>query len=256
MTETAARRPKERSPAYPAINLETAIMRSRQLHEKERHYATPVTTIAKLWGYKSLNGPAAQTIAALKKYGLMEDEGSGEQRRAKVTELALNIIGHPDPGLRQASVREAALRPAINRELWTEYGNELPSDSSLRWYLIHDRGFTETGASEFLPVYRATIAFARLADEAEAGTPDESADSNSREDEPPAPASKAHLQGQSRDAGSSDVARYPIPLIGGGSITVEGPFPVSERDWTQFMAVLGVMKAGLVLAARPSEEEE
>jgi len=31
-----------------------------------------------------------------------------------------------------------------------------------------------------------------------------------------------------------------------GAITVEGEFPITERDWSQFMTVLGAMKPGLV----------
>ena len=157
---TTAKRPKGRSPLYPAINLETALQRARQLYEKERLHPTPVTTIVTHWKYRSLNGPAAQTLAALKKYGLIEDEGTGEQRKARLSALADAILSHPEEEKRKAGIREAALRPAMHRELWDKYHVDLPSDSNLRWELTHDRGFTETGATEFIRVYKATVQFA------------------------------------------------------------------------------------------------
>src|ERR1700733_4242727 len=112
-TEVGAstKRAKGRSPLYPSINLETAIQRVRQLYEKERQHPTAVGTIVAHWRYKSLNGPAAQTLAALKKYGLLEDEGSGENRKARISALADVIVAHPDEGMRMAAIREAALKP-------------------------------------------------------------------------------------------------------------------------------------------------
>src|ERR1700736_3830256 len=79
------RKPRGRSPSYPAINLETAIQRARVLWETERQHAASVDTIVKHWGYKSLNGPAALSLAALKKFGLVEDEGAGPARTARLT---------------------------------------------------------------------------------------------------------------------------------------------------------------------------
>src|SRR6266566_2450697 len=162
---TPAKKPKGRSPAYPSINLETAIQRARQLYDKERHYLTPMSTIASHWGYRSLNGAAVGAIAALKKYGLLDQEGAGQDRKAKLSELADVILVHPDEVKRKAAIREAALRPPTHREMWEKYHNHLPSEQNLLWELTRDRGFTETGAKEFIPIYRATIAFAQLEDD-------------------------------------------------------------------------------------------
>jgi hypothetical protein len=243
-------RPKGRSPAYPAIPLETAIQRARQLHEKERTYATPVATVAAHWGYSSMNGAALGAIAALKKYGLLDYEGSGDQRKAKLSQLAEVILQHPDDAVRRNAVAEAALRPALHRELWDKYGDQLPSDSNLRWELTHDRGFTETGASEFIPIYRATIAFGQLASFQPPSA-----------DEPPDgdPAAEDTLEGSERSGASTEgkgsqsgspsfpgTRSYPIRLISGGEIAVEGAFPIAEDDWDHFIRVLNAMKPGLV----------
>lgn len=254
---TSARKPKGRSPAYPAISLETAIQRARQLYEKNRHYATPVTMIASYWGYRSLNGPAAQTIAALKKYGLMEDEGASDDRKARLTRLADVILMSPDEASKKEAIREAALRPAMHQEMWDKYGNHLPTDDSLLWELTRDRGFTETGATEFLREYRATIAFAQLGsghpaleppvtDDAALEAEDAPAGDDGRRGEPERPSTQ-----QRRQAGEA-AKSYAIPLIDNGSIEVQGQFPITERDWKQFIDVLTVMKPGLV-AVSPDE---
>jgi hypothetical protein len=241
-------RPKSRSPAYPSINLETAIQRARLLHDKERTYPTPIATVAAHWSYSSLNGAALGAIAALKKYGLLDDEGSGNQRKAKLSQLAEVILVHPDDAVRRTAIAEAALRPSVHRELWEKYHDQLPSDSSLRWELTHDRGFTETGAAEFIPVYRATISFAQLASyqpgSSEETPTDDDPVTSENVDDPDRSGAQTERRGS--QSGLTATRSYAVPLIGGGVITVEGAFRITEDDWDHFMRVLNAMKPGLV----------
>jgi hypothetical protein len=245
----ATKRPKGRSPLYPSINLETAIQRARQLHDKERRHATPVATIASHGNYKSLNGPAAQALAALKKYGLTEEEGTGDDRKARLSTLADVILVHPDEALRRNAIQEAALKPAMHRELWEKYKQDLPSDSNLHWELTHDRGFTETGASEFIPVYRATVAFAQLASHVPdpLDDPDEQEDAERQDHQTGDDDSRTYLQsGRKAHDKRTTTKSWAIPLIDSAAITIEGAFPITERDWQQFKVVLEVMKPALV----------
>jgi hypothetical protein len=247
---TPARRPTRRSPSYPAINLETAIRRAREIYAREREYSTSVQTIAAHWGYKSLNGPAHLTLAALKKFGLMTDEGKASARRARLTDLAVDILEHPDDRVREEAIKQAALSPAIYRELWEKYGDAPPSDVNLRWILTRERGFSETGAAEFIPRYKETVAFAKL-DFSDA-LPTQVAGSEDQggrafdEDDPEPPAGR---RSNVRDPG---VTSYNIPIFDGRVVIVEGQFPLSEEDWNQFMTVLSVYKPALV--ARPRED--
>jgi hypothetical protein len=245
-----AKRQTGRSPSYPAINLETAIQRARQLHEKDRQLLTPVAAVVQHWGYKSFNGPASLTLAALKKFGLLEDEGSGDTRRARVSDLAVEILRNPDEQARRAAIQRAALNPPIHVELWEKYGSALPSDLNLHWELTRDRGFTETGAKEFISEYRATIAFAQLGvgatvmpQTAKVSEFEHDDDDAMDGDETP-PSSRGRLWRPRRT--SETAAVYTIPLAGRAPLTVEGEFPITEQDWTQFMAVLNAMKPGLV----------
>lgn len=256
--QTEARRPKGRSPSYPAINLEVAVQRARELYERDRQHAVPVVTAVKRWGYKSLNGPAAQALAALKKFGLAEDEGTGDARRVRVADLAVEILANPDPGARRAAIQEAALRPAIHREMWAEFGPDLPSDEALRWELTRERSFTETGAAEFIRSYKATVAFAHLAagrvepvqvavQDTVQGSIQDVVQDEANDDKPSHMDSFPATFAPSKPMQTSASSRaFPIPLIGGGIVTVEGDFPLSEQDWSHFITVLNAMKPGLV----------
>lgn len=252
--ETEARRPKGRSPSYPAINLELAVQRARELYEKDRQHSTPATAAAKRWGYKSLNGPAAQVLAALKKYGLAEDEGVGDARRVRVTDLAVDILANPEPAARRAAIEKAALRPAIHREMWEEFGTGLPSDETLRWELTRERSFTETGATEFIRSYKATVAFAQLPNKRVTSAQEPAQDlvqisvQDVTDDDEPGQTDvlPTNVAASRSTPPSADSKAFPIPLIEGGIVTVEGNFPLSERDWSHFITVLDAMKPGLV----------
>lgn len=39
---------------------------------------------------------------------------------------------------------------------------------------------------------------------------------------------------------------YAIPVSAGIDVAIEGPFPLTEEQWTQLLAVLSVLKPGLV----------
>jgi len=155
---------KGRSPSYPGIPLGEALDRARVVYDRDGKHAAPVNDIIRNWGYHPKSGLGTVTLAALKKFGLLEDEGSGDNRLAKLTGLALDIIldERPDSLDRDECIRRAAMNPTIHAELWREYGGTLPSESTLRHKLVREREFTETGAREFIQEFKATIAFAKL----------------------------------------------------------------------------------------------
>jgi hypothetical protein len=220
----------------------------RELYERERQHPTAVETIVRHWGYKSMSGPANLSLAALKKFGLLTDEGRGSERRGRLTHLAVDIIANPDPTVRTNAIKQAALLPSMHQELWGKYQNSLPSDAKLRWELEGQRGFTPRGAEDFIRQYKQTVAFAQL-DSDDQTTLAATSDSEDEEvivgqDEP------AQRQSFARPIDNS-AARFPIPIFNGKIVVVEGEFPLSEEDWNQFMTVLGVMKPALVV--RPAQ---
>lgn len=152
----------------------------------------------------------------------------------------------------------AALLPPIHADLWKEYGANLPSDESLRYRLVGQRGFTETGFRDFIKEYRETISFAQMTsgfpseepEQAEAAVPERVAPAFSQTGaDAPTRAAQPKVS-----RGTPSGLMLPIPLVGGYAVTLEGEFPVSEAAWLHFMAVLAALKPGLVTATVEGDE--
>lgn len=262
------KRPRGRSPAYPAISLEKAIQRVRQLYAREKQFDIRVYLLPEIWGYTSLNGPAGLTISALKKFGLVVDEGAKDERRITVTDSAVRILNHPSSDARAEAIKDAALLPPVHRELWDTYGASLPSDANLEWRLTRERGFTETGAKEFIREWRETMEFAGLNEPIQPNAEIETLESVGEDDEleqlqtqvaeplivPPSSLLVDSGQAQTDSQPHKDVRpapsvqSYPIPIAlrGRPPVVISGAFPLSEPEWVQFKAVLEAMRPVLV----------
>jgi hypothetical protein len=159
------KRKRMRSPAYPYVNLETAIKRAREFYDKEQRNAAPLKVAVKHWAYEEKSSGGSQTAAALISFGLMTDEGTGEKRRVKLTDTALRILldSRPDSEDRAQAIRIAALTPKIHGEIWKKWGSTLPSDSTLKHTLILDwkPPFNPASVDGFIKEYKDTIAFAK-----------------------------------------------------------------------------------------------
>ena len=247
MTEvqSSERRPRKRSPSYPAINLEQAIARAADIWRVEHDYAAPLATVFTLWGYKSTTGNANLVVAALRNFGLIQYEGSGDARKVQVTPFAIEILDHPQQAHRKEAIKRAALSPAIHRELWERFGSKLPSDDSLRWELERERDFSHNGATEFIREYRQTLAFAGLTEGDKVG-PQESDEVHKEEEVREIPPILDTQPRRKRMTPPSGTRVYAVPVRAGTDVEVEGPFPLTEDEWTQFMLILNAMKGSLV----------
>ena len=258
MADASSHKPKKgRSPSYPGINLETAIGRARTVYDAEGRHAAPVGVITKHWGYSApTTGGAAVSYAALRKFGLLIDEGSGNDRQAKLTDLALEILLNPDATSRLDAIRRAAMKPPIHAELWDIYDGQLPSDDSLRYELVRNRGFTESGAAEFIREFRDTISFAQLV---AGGTVDIYANVDHA----------SHGETRAETLGSGDspqpdqldprriqsVTSVPIMLPSGAQLKIEGKFPIAETDFDYMLkTVLPALKPGWTAVQQPEDE--
>lgn len=254
------KRPLTRSPNYPAIDIGKAIDRVRTLYGIERQHSMSATQAVKHWGYSTLNSPGGGQLAALARFGLIEDEGTKDDRKVRVTDLAVKILEHPDPVERDAGVRDAAMLPAVHQDMWQKYGADLPSEDNLRWFLTRERGFSENGAKDFLKEYRATIDFAKLdsepsvvstaaASDAEPGTPDPAI----------APSARAEAPVALPQLGPPSPGQMPpisFPLASGKIVSVSGLGDLSEAEWAQFMAVLNALKPSLVRSVTTASETD
>jgi hypothetical protein len=150
---------KVRSPSFPFISLPEALHRARELYDAERRNLVHPDVAVAHWGYSPRSSGGKQTIAALRAYGLLEDV-RGDLR---LTDRAQHIlVREPGTAGRSDLLRQAALSPPVFSRLWERYGADLPSDKSLRSYLVLELKFNENAVGDLLRSYRETLAFAEL----------------------------------------------------------------------------------------------
>jgi hypothetical protein len=160
------KRTRTRSPAYPYINLETAIKRAKMFYEREGRNAAPVTVASKHWGMEPKSSAGAQIVAALISFGLMQDEGTGDKRKVKLSQSALKILldVRPDSVERATVVKQAALSPKIHQAIFSRWGAGGISDDNLRHALIveWEPPFNENTVDGFIREYNDTMRFAKV----------------------------------------------------------------------------------------------
>jgi hypothetical protein len=159
-----------RSPPYPTMSLEKAIEKARQLREVAKGYTVPLISASKAWGFSEKSSSTTTVAAALNQYGLVADEGSRDDRRVGLSQLADTIIMdvRPTSVERDAAIREAALSPKVFKELWERFQTAEVDTHTLIYELTLGRKksnrapFSEAAAAELARIYRETIAFARF----------------------------------------------------------------------------------------------
>ncbi len=158
--------PRHRSPAYPAISLRKALERARQFYAVQKQHPAPVEAAVGIWEFAAKSSGGAQTIAALKQYGLMSETDERGKRKVQLSERALRIIRderEPSPE-RDEAIRQAALLPKIYAEMWDKWNVDLPADATMRLFLIHDKSYNEASVADLITTYKDTIALAKLAE--------------------------------------------------------------------------------------------
>ena len=259
-TETSKENDKTRtrSPAYPAIGLENAIVKARQLYDAEDQRFTNLEAVAAHWETLPTNSAFQVTIAALKQFGLLIDEGSKEMRRVKLTPLAMDILIHPEGSAKQIeAIRIAALTPKIHRELWEKYSAKLPSDVSIRVYLLREREeglFNKNHVDAFIAQFKETIIFAKMSvSDTLPPADDKNAWSTSWVKEDTEMKTKTNEQLPTREEQSSPrppgpkMRELPVTLPSSLEIAVfRFPVPMTETDYKTLVNSLEAMKGTLV----------
>jgi len=143
-----------RSPNFPIFGLARAIDRARAIFEKEQQLAAPREVLAKHLGYSGYNGKSAKVLSALGKYGLLETAKGGTTFR--LSDRAMRILFPKSEADKQAAINEAALGPAIFREINGEWEGGSPSDESLANYLLRN-GYSQAAVSPVIAAYRETM---------------------------------------------------------------------------------------------------
>lgn len=149
---------RTRSPRYPIIAIDEALTKTKAIYDKDRRAFTTFAAVLEHMGYKvkeKRGGRSARIVASLGQYGLLESSGG----KYRVSEKAFRIIELPDEAPERANlIKEAALSPAMIAKVLKHYRGELPSDTTLRSYLVLEEKFNRDSAEEFVKVLRRTIA--------------------------------------------------------------------------------------------------
>ena len=244
------KRSRDRSPAYPAIDLETAIERARQIKVPEGRRFCRIESILTYWKYASKSGIVMGALSALIKFGLLETKGSGADRQFKITDLAWNILIDPreDAPERDAAIREAALNPVIHRKLWDKYEGHLPPDVSLRLDLLKEENFSESGVNDFISEFKRTISFAKL-EESDTLTRHEEDKSSFLKDAmeefmpfPKPTESSPPSSGRGPNTSELPAQEFKLALSEGQFAYIKVPHSLKESDWEKIDGLLKILK--------------
>lgn len=163
-TENGAGR-QGRSPNFPYVNLTVALQRAQQLYESSRGNPVRLRDAATDWGLSPTSSGTQRVAAALLAFGLLNDEGSGEDRRLRLSQAAMRILDDTRPGVRESHLRDAALRPQVIREYYMKWRNRRPADSHAISQLKFDSGFNDESARIFLRVFDDALSYVPAQDE-------------------------------------------------------------------------------------------
>lgn len=243
---------KERSPSFPFISLKKAIDRAEAFANSHGKAAARLVAVGPTWGYAEKSSGLLQTVAALKQYGLIEDFGSGAERKVQLTELAWRILKDMRPGAREQAIGEAVLKPRLMQEYIAHWIPDRPSDAHCISELTLDRGFTEASAKAFLKVFDENASFANLKNSDSL--------SPSLENEETIPA--FHKQDTGKDMQQRYAPQSISPVVGPnraifplaeGTAILELPIGLSQESKEDLEAWFDLM---LKRASRPAKTEE
>jgi hypothetical protein len=245
---------RARSWSYPAFSLQEAVAKARVLWEKENGNWIPVPVASEHWKFSAKSSSGIRAVAALAHYGLIEDMGSKESRKIRLSSRAKTILLAPPERAadKDKALREAALTPKAYDSLWRKHGGKLPSDSALTYDLQQDRGINPEVIKDFIKDFRATVAFAKLAESPTLGTEEGATDQDPEHEALGSERGQALQKPKGKGAPMPETQRaegqamdFPIPLLSGGFATLRLPVPLSKAEYTHFKSFLSAMLSGM-----------
>ena len=234
-------RGRVRSPSFPFISLVKALARATAMEERHKTFATSRRALAETWGQKDTSSSFLQTVSALKAFGLIADEGTGGDRRFRLTDLARRILLDAREELRDSAVKEAATKPPLLKEFQERWSNGRPSDEHCISELQLDHGFNRNTAANFLKVFDETFRF--LGD---SPSDSESESSELAETGGSSDASTANHEGRPRPR--QRVRRGEVPgmkedvfTLAEGDAVLQWPTTISQESYVDLKDWLGLM---------------
>lgn len=141
-----------RSPNCPQISFTEAATKGRKVYEKEHTHPAPKAAVAEDLGYSGINGRALSIIGALRQYGILEGPSEG----LRITDDAVAFFELEEGATRDEALYRMVFAPPFFESLRQQFGDSLPSESTLKHHLIRD-GFLPKAADEVIGVYRENL---------------------------------------------------------------------------------------------------
>lgn len=249
--EVSTKKKRVRSPAYPYLDLESAIEKARIIYAVAAHYDVSDHLIFQGWEVSPTSSKAPRTLSALCDYGLLQlvndEKSDGKERRFKLTSWALEIIRDKRPisPERDQLLQKAALTPALYSELWDKYESNIPSDEFLEHELIAVRNYNEKAVPKISRDFKNTMIFAKLIEPTQEPTlnSDQSNDSETHTVAEPAeedsPRSSTGSAPEKTSPISSDSSMFTLSLpLSSGTGTLSVPQPLTPEDFSRLKILL------------------
>ena len=235
---------RHRSPEHPAFGLREAIEKARVLYRAEHFNYASVATALEHWGYKPKSGSGLRLIAALGHFGLLEEEGTGDARKVKLSDRGkVIVLKNPGDPEWDRAVHKAALAPSIYLKLWEEWsGNgRLPSAQTMTFDLNLKWGFNPNAIESFISDFKGSLEFAKILDGDILGgeledDPNTETEDHDEADQPPkkgrVPTMEVTTE-KNRVRQKPEVLDFSIPLRGAAMAVLSIPVPLSSHNFTQ-----------------------
>jgi hypothetical protein len=253
---------KHRSPAYPFVSLPAAVERAKVLYHAIKKNSVSIDTVQENLGFDKGSSQGSRIIAALKSYGLLDDEdGAGQYRKLRLTSdgLRLFLLDEGDRD-RAALIRSCAVRPKIYSDIIERWPEDLPPDSEIRKFLTVDRDFNPDSVDVLIRNFRATYDYAGLCEvEPESSVRKERDDI--REDTTPGGSRPLAVSGDhtgihsdrsistssaTREVRDHDRPPMLLPLSPDKLVYMYIPANMTDDDFDYMIEMLNMMRRGIV----------
>jgi len=152
---------RQRSPSFPYMPLSKCIGLVEKLHNAANVSFVRIDAIAEFWNVTAYSGSHLRYVSALSEFELIETQGSGKERKIKLSQDAVRILEDQREGVREELLAKAAIKPRMINTIFngsenanfTGWGFVRPADSIAVSALKFDFKFTTEGAKKFLSIY-------------------------------------------------------------------------------------------------------
>lgn len=149
---------------FPSIELAEALGYTRALVDAVGREWVPIIDAANLWYEKPHAGRAKRAAAGLCDFGFVEQQGRGDRRKLRATELGWRVIKEADSAAGVYALREGMSRSRLIVHYAREWRDGRPPIQASVKQVQREQGFTAQRAARFLVVFDQCFEIMRAID--------------------------------------------------------------------------------------------